>query len=150
MPSDAEQVRAALVEFGERGAFSEESYGALKRAVSGAARVSGDVIDGFVALFFERHVLDDVRRRELIAMDDVGLFRARCGTGFGKSSPELRMCTTRGTRCRRTLVETRSPASWAQGTRIRRRLRQKRLLVARGRASRRGVLGELGTAADRT
>ena len=69
-------VRESLQAFDTRGAFSEDDYAALKSALLGVGRVPQPALDGFIGLFFERHVLDDVRRRELLAMDDEGMLRA--------------------------------------------------------------------------
>lgn len=76
MAGEARTLRDGLADFDQRGAFSEEDYLALRRALAGAAHVDPGVLDGFIGLFFERHVLDDVRRAELLALDDEGLLRA--------------------------------------------------------------------------
>jgi hypothetical protein len=73
---DGGRLRQALAGFEEDGAFTEEDYGALKRLLSGVGRVQAELLDGFIGLFFERHVLDDVRRGELLALPDDELVRA--------------------------------------------------------------------------
>jgi hypothetical protein len=67
-------IRAALREFDATGAFSESAFAALRLLLAGAA--PGELVDGLLGLFFERHILSDVRRRELLEMDDEALVRA--------------------------------------------------------------------------
>ena len=74
MPAQLATVRAALREFDATGAFSEAAFAALRLLLAGTA--PGELVDGLLGLFFERHVLNDVRRRELLAMDDEALVRA--------------------------------------------------------------------------
>ncbi len=69
-------VRAALAAFDRDGSFSEDDYEALRAAVVGVGRVPPGVLDGLVGLFFERHVLDDVRRAELLALAPDELLKA--------------------------------------------------------------------------
>jgi hypothetical protein len=69
-------LREALATYDATGAFTEVHYQALKRALGDVGRVDPGLLDGFLGLFFERHVLDDARRRELLALDDAGLERA--------------------------------------------------------------------------
>lgn len=76
---DAARLRRGLDAFGQRGAFSEDDFAALRavlRPVMGGGPNAGAMLDGLIGVFFERHVLDDVRRAELIAMDDESLVRA--------------------------------------------------------------------------
>ncbi|MDY7226328.1 hypothetical protein [Hyalangium rubrum] len=67
-------VRTALREFDASGAFSESAFSALRLLLAGTA--PGELVDGLLGLFFERHILHDARRRELLAMDDAALLRA--------------------------------------------------------------------------
>jgi hypothetical protein len=69
-------LRAALAAFDRDGSFSEDDYEALKAAVVGVGRVPTGVLDGLLGLFFERHVLDDVRRAELLALSPEDLLKA--------------------------------------------------------------------------
>ncbi len=69
-------LRESLLAFDTRGAFSEDDYQALKQVLLGVGRVPHPALDGFIGLFFEQHVLDDVRRRELLAMGDEAMARA--------------------------------------------------------------------------
>ncbi len=64
----AERLHAALARYEREGAFTEDDYAALREAVADVGRVPPGVLDGFIGLFFERHVLDDTRRAELLAM----------------------------------------------------------------------------------
>jgi hypothetical protein len=74
MASALATVREALREFEASGAFSESAFAALRLLLAGAA--PGELVDGLLGLFFERHILHDVRRRELLAMEDDALGRA--------------------------------------------------------------------------
>jgi hypothetical protein len=67
-------IRSALSEFDATGAFSESAFAALRLLLAGTA--PGELVDGLLGLFFERHVLHAARRRELLAMDDGALVRA--------------------------------------------------------------------------
>jgi hypothetical protein len=67
-------IRSALSEFDATGAFSESAFAALRLLLAGTA--PGELVDGLLGLFFERHILHDARRRELLAMDDGALLRA--------------------------------------------------------------------------
>jgi len=67
-------VRAALREFDATGAFSEAAFSALRTLLAGTA--PGELVDGLLGLFFERHILHDARRRELLALEDEALLRA--------------------------------------------------------------------------
>ena len=72
MGARAERLKAALAAFDARGEFTEDDLGVLRATLQGAVRLgadSGRVLDGLVGLFFERHLLDDRRRRELLALD---------------------------------------------------------------------------------
>ena len=73
---DVARLHDALRTFHAQGTFSEEDYGALRRVVAGVGRVEAELLDGFVGLFFERHVLDDQRRVELIELSHAELERA--------------------------------------------------------------------------
>ncbi|MGV3619950.1 MAG: hypothetical protein ACO1OB_03985 [Archangium sp.] len=73
---DVARLHEALRTFHTQGLFSEEDYSALKRVVAGVGRVEAELLDGFVGLFFERHVLDDVRRSELLELSVGELERA--------------------------------------------------------------------------
>ncbi|MEW5742967.1 MAG: hypothetical protein AB1938_28890 [Myxococcota bacterium] len=70
------RLKAAIDGFHRSGAFSEDDYQALRGAVEGVGRVDRVLLDGFVGLFFERHLLDDVRRAELAALPEDELLRA--------------------------------------------------------------------------
>lgn len=74
--SDGARLKAAIEAFHQSSTFGEDDYLALKRAVMDVGRVDPPLLDGFVGLFFERHVLDDGRRAELVAMDADELLRA--------------------------------------------------------------------------
>lgn len=73
---DVARLHDALRSFHAQGVFTEEDYGALRRIVGSVGRVESELLDGFVGLFFERHVLDDDRREELLAMSHGDLERA--------------------------------------------------------------------------
>lgn len=75
----AEELKAALVAYDARGDFSEDDLAVLKDVLQGAVRLkadSGRVLDGLVGLFFERHLLDDRRRKELLALEGDALIGA--------------------------------------------------------------------------
>ena len=77
--SRADELKAALVAYDASGEFSEEALAVLKASLQGAVRLgadSGRVLDGLVGLFFERHLLDDRRRRELLALEGDALLGA--------------------------------------------------------------------------
>ena len=74
MASPLATVRDALREFDASGAFSEPAFASLRLLLAGTA--PGELVDGLLGLFFERHILHDVRRRELLAMDEEALGRA--------------------------------------------------------------------------
>lgn len=74
--SDGVRLKAAVEAFDRSGTFGEDDYLALRRAVADVGRVDGRLLDGFVGLFFERHLLDDARRAELVAMAPDELLRA--------------------------------------------------------------------------
>lgn len=78
MDEQVVRLRAALVRFDGDGQFGEGEYEALRRVCSRitGARAAPDLLDGLINMFFERHVLDDRRRRELLALGDEELFRA--------------------------------------------------------------------------
>lgn len=72
-------LRRGLEAFDASGAFSEDDFSALRAALGTAMRrtpQSVAMLDGFIGVFFERHILDDGRRAELLAMDDDALGRA--------------------------------------------------------------------------
>jgi hypothetical protein len=71
------RLRAAVETFHQTGAFTEDDYQALHDALSPASGNStSQTFDGLVGLFFERHLMNDVRRTELIKMGDDELGRA--------------------------------------------------------------------------
>ncbi len=70
------RLRAVIEAWHSTGAFGEEAYAVLRRAVSGVGRVDAELLDGFVGLFFERNLLDDERRRELLGLSPDELLRA--------------------------------------------------------------------------
>lgn len=79
MSTRAQKLRQALEAFDRSGDFSEEDLAVLRTVLAAALRGGHDaqrVLDGLVGLFFERHVLDDTRRRELLALGDDELERA--------------------------------------------------------------------------
>lgn len=72
MGARADRLKLALEAFDARGDFSEDDLEVLKATLHGAMRLGPDssrVLDGLVGLFFERHLLDDRRRRELLALE---------------------------------------------------------------------------------
>lgn len=76
---DAARLRKGLHAFDARGEFSAEDFVALRAVLGSAMRRSPEanqMIDGLIGVFFERHVLDDVRRSELLGMSDDELTRA--------------------------------------------------------------------------
>jgi len=62
--------------FESRGVFSVDDYQTLREVLVGVGRLPEPALDGFIGLFFERHVLADARRRELLAMNDEDMLRA--------------------------------------------------------------------------
>jgi DNA-directed RNA polymerase specialized sigma24 family protein len=73
---DVARLHDALQRYDASDAFDEDDYLALRRIVLGVGRVDPALLDGFIGLFFERHVLDDDRRAELLAMSHGELERA--------------------------------------------------------------------------
>ena len=73
---DAAQLLSGLRSFDADGVFTEDDYAALKRLVGDVGRVEASLLDGFIGLFFERHVLDDTRRAELLSLPPPELERA--------------------------------------------------------------------------
>ncbi len=73
---DVARVHAALRGYQAEGTFGEEDYLALRRLVTGVGRVDATLLDGFIGLFFERHIHDDARRGELIALSHAELEKA--------------------------------------------------------------------------
>lgn len=73
---DVARLHEALQRYDASDDFQEEDYLALRRIVVGVGRVDAALLDGFIGLFFERHVLDDARRAELLAMSHSELERA--------------------------------------------------------------------------
>jgi len=72
-------LRRGLQAFDATGDFSPEDFAALRVVLGSAMRRSPEanqLIDGLIGVFFERHVLDDTRRCELLAMNDDELGRA--------------------------------------------------------------------------
>jgi transcriptional regulator of acetoin/glycerol metabolism len=73
------RLRAGLHAFDQRGEFSSDDLAALKAAIGPAlprTAQTPELLDGLLGVFFERHVLADARRAELLALDDEGLVRA--------------------------------------------------------------------------
>ena len=71
------RLRAAVETFHQTGAFTEDDYQALHDALAPASGNStSQTFDGLVGLFFERHLMNDVRRIELMKMGDDDLGRA--------------------------------------------------------------------------
>lgn len=73
---DLARLHDALRAYHADGTFGEEDYLALRRIVTGVGRVDATLLDGFIGLFFERHLYDDVRRGELLALPHAELERA--------------------------------------------------------------------------
>ena len=73
---DVGRVHDALRSYDSEGTFGEEDYLALRRLVTGVGRVDSTLLDGFIGLFFERHIHDDERRNELLALSHADLERA--------------------------------------------------------------------------
>ncbi len=73
---DVARLHDALRSYDADGTFGEEDYLALRRMVMGVGRVDATLLDGFIGLFFERHVHDDERRKELIGLSHSELERA--------------------------------------------------------------------------
>ena len=73
---DVARLHEALRSYDAAGAFGEEDYLALRRIVTGVGRVDSTLLDGFIGLFFERHLHDDERRKELLALSHADLERA--------------------------------------------------------------------------
>lgn len=73
---DTARIHDALRAFDANGEFTEDDYVALRRLVQGVGRVDPALLDGFIGLFFERHVLNDERRNELLAMSHSELEKA--------------------------------------------------------------------------
>lgn len=74
--SDVARLKEAIDAFHRAGTFGEDDYLALRRVVADVGRVDPPLLDGFVGLFFERHLLDDARRAELAALAPDELARA--------------------------------------------------------------------------
>lgn len=73
---DPLRLQDALRAFEQTGAFTEDDYSALRRLVQGVGRVDAALLDGFIGLFFERHVLHDERRSELLLLSPSEFERA--------------------------------------------------------------------------
>ncbi len=75
---DAETLKQGLEGFHADGRFGEEHLTALKRCLLAVVRghAAEDMLDGLVGLFFERHLLDERRRAELIALEPMALVAA--------------------------------------------------------------------------
>lgn len=73
---DVARLHGALRSYDADGTFGEEDYLALRRLVTGVGRVDSTLLDGFIGLFFERHMHDDERRGELLALSHAELERA--------------------------------------------------------------------------
>lgn len=63
-------LRDVLERFDLDGTLTPADYDVLRSVVAGAAarRTTVDLVDGLLDLFFERHVMNDVRRKELLAL----------------------------------------------------------------------------------
>ena len=73
------QLKKGLEAFEARGEFSQDDFAALRAVLGSAMRRSAQtnqMLDGLIGVFFERHVLDDTRRSELLGMNDEDLARA--------------------------------------------------------------------------
>jgi len=73
------RFRQALEAFDRTGTFGENDYRHLRSLVAGTRSgrgTDGDLLDGLVNLFFERHLLPDARRKELLELEDDALVRA--------------------------------------------------------------------------
>ncbi len=73
---DVARVHGALRDYDAAGTFGEDDYLALRRLVTGVGRVDATLLDGFIGLFFERHIHDDERRGELLALSHAELEKA--------------------------------------------------------------------------
>lgn len=79
MSNPVGQLRGAFERFDREGTFTDADYDVLRQTLS---RVAGpraaalDLLDGLVNLFFERHLMEDRRRAELLALPDDDLLRA--------------------------------------------------------------------------
>ena len=76
---DGARLRKGLQAFDARGEFSPDDFASLRAMLGSAMRRSAEanqMLDGLIGVFFERHVLDDLRRSELLSMDDDELGRA--------------------------------------------------------------------------
>jgi hypothetical protein len=84
-------VKDAIAAFHERGELSEEQYRALRAALAPASgHATSQTFDGLVGLFFERHVMHDRWRAELMAMDEG---RGAGAMGSGMRNPEGMRCS---------------------------------------------------------
>jgi hypothetical protein len=71
------RLKGAIAAFHREGRFNEEDYVALRAALAPVSpQADLQTIDGFVGLFFERHLMNDTRRSELLMMDEETLGRA--------------------------------------------------------------------------
>ena len=73
---DVARLHDALRSYDSEGSFGEEDYLSLRRIVTGVGRVDATLLDGFIGLYFERHIHDDQRRKELIALSHSDLEKA--------------------------------------------------------------------------
>lgn len=73
---DVARLHDALRSYDAEGTFGEEDYLSLRRLVAGVGKVDSTLLDGFIGLFFERHIHDDERRNELLALSPAELERA--------------------------------------------------------------------------
>jgi hypothetical protein len=76
MSTTAHALRMAFLAFHREGRFTEEDYGALRTLLLRRTGDSTALVDGFIGLFFERHVMDERRCFELVALDDEAFTRA--------------------------------------------------------------------------
>ena len=80
---DVARLHDAIRSYDATGAFGEEDYLALRRLVTGVGRVDSTLLDGFIGLFFERHVHKHAAPRQLAAhwIDVVGVDLPGGGVG---------------------------------------------------------------------
>lgn len=76
-----EKFKEGLRSYDSDGTFTDEDYEALQALLASALRRStgadkDDLLDGLTGLFFERHLMNDTRRRDLLELEDSDLLRA--------------------------------------------------------------------------
>ncbi len=71
------RLKGAIEAFHREGRFGEDDYVALRAALAPVSpQADLQTIDGLVGLFFERHLMNDTRRSELLMMGEEDLGRA--------------------------------------------------------------------------